>query len=224
MSKKRSISFLVVLALAVFTTLAIVSEDFGVLAQNANSSETQNDNMENTNTTPTRRGRRRGRRRMARPAADTSMTADTGASSPGEQTDLSGTYTGRVNITGGTEMDGDGTLTITTNQFTLEAGGMTHTGRVYAVTTRGYTGVSFYFSDVTDSTTNTPVVAMGRAKRMGDRLTITPVPGARTTIRFSSGGGGGGGGRRGGRRGRRRGRRTTVEAPATPSETPPPSQ
>ena len=212
MSKKNIVRYLVVLLFAVFTSAVLVVADIGALAQNSNSSTTEDESMQNTNTTPTRRGRRRGRRRAAAPAMDT--TADTGATSPGEQTDLSGTYTGHITMTGGHEMDTDGTITITGNQFTLEGGGMTHNGRIYAVTTRGYTGLSMYFSDLTDSATNTPVVAMGRARKSGDRLTITRVPGARTSISFGSGGGGGGMHR--GRRGRR-GRRA---APATP-EAPP---
>jgi hypothetical protein len=180
-SKKSIVRYLVVLVFAVFTSAIFVVADIGALAQNTNSSTTEDPSMQNTNMTPTRRGRR-GRRRPAAPAMD--ATADTGATSPGEQTDLSGTYTGHIMMTGGHEMDTDGTITITGNQFTLEGGGMTHSGRIYAVTTRGYTGVSMYFSDLTDSATNTPVVAMGRARKRGDRLNITRVPGARTSITF----------------------------------------
>ncbi|HYH86469.1 MAG TPA: hypothetical protein VEX60_13535 [Pyrinomonadaceae bacterium] len=182
MSKNNIVRYLVVLLFAVFTSAVFVFADFGALAQNANSSTTEDASVQNENTTPPRRGRRRGRRRAAVRAVD--IAVDTGATSPGEQTDLSGTYTGHVTMTGGHEMETDGTLTITGNQFSLEGGGMTHSGRIYAVTTRGYTGVSMYFSDMTDSATNTPVVAMGRARKRGDRLSITRVPGARTTITF----------------------------------------
>ncbi|HEX8352480.1 MAG TPA: hypothetical protein VF611_06270, partial [Pyrinomonadaceae bacterium] len=77
---------------------------------------------------------------------------------------------------------------------------MTHNGRVYAVTTRGYVGAAFYFTDVTDPATNTPVVANVRARKSGERLTLSPVPGARTRLTFGSGGGG-----TRGRRGRRGG-------------------
>jgi hypothetical protein len=217
-SKKSIVRYLVVLLFAVFTSAVLVVADLGALAQNTNSSTTD-DSMQNENTTPTRRGRRRrGRTRAAAPAMDTAT--DTGATSPGEQTDLSGTYTGHIAMTGGHEMSGQGTLTITGNQFTIEMEGMSHSGRIYAVTTRGYTGVSLYFNDMTDSATNTPVVAMGRARKSGDRLTITRVPGARTSITFGSGGGGGA---RRGRRGRR-GRRpapAATEAPSDNTGTPP---
>ncbi|MBC7930552.1 MAG: hypothetical protein H7Z38_08280 [Rubrivivax sp.] len=188
MSNKSIVRYIVVLVIAAAASTILVTADIGALAQNTNSSTTQDESMMSTPTmSPTRRGRRRGRRRPpAAPAADTSMPADTdtGASSPGEQADLSGTYTGRITMTGGHEMNTDGTITITGNQFTLEGGGMTHSGRVYAVTTRGYTGLSMYFGDLTDSATNTPVVAMGRARKRGDRLTITRIPGSRTSITF----------------------------------------
>jgi hypothetical protein len=204
-SNKSIVRYLVVLLFAVFTSAVLVVADLGALAQNTNSSTTSDDSMQNTNMTPTRRGRRGRRRRPATPAADASMPADTdtGAASPGEQADLSGTYTGRIRMTGGHEMDTDGTLTITGNQFTIDAGGMTHSGRVYAVTTHGYTGLSMYFSDMTDSASNTPVVAMGRARKNGDSLTISRIPGSRTSIAFGSGVGNTSRRPRRGRRGRR---------------------
>jgi len=170
-----------------------------------------------------RRGRRGRRRAPAATTGDTTGTdattgTDVGAGATqtgggtgdvsGEQTDLSGTYTGHVTMTGGHEMNGEATLTITGNQFTLASEGMTHNGRVTAVTTRGYTGASFFFTDLTDSTTNTPVVATVRARRMGDRLSLSPVPGARTRMTFAPGGGAGGG-----RRGRRGRRSPTVTEP-----------
>jgi hypothetical protein len=104
----------------------------------------------------------------------------------GEQTDLSGTYTGMITMTGGHEMTGQGTLTITGNTFTMEMEGMSHSGRIYAVTTRGYTGAALYFTDMQDPRTNTPVVANVRARKMGDRLTLTPVPGTSTRLTFGT--------------------------------------
>ncbi|MDT7689784.1 MAG: hypothetical protein QOE46_2543 [Acidobacteriota bacterium] len=212
MSNKSNLRFLVVFLSAAFATAALVFADIGVLAQNTNSSTT-GDSAQNANMTMAphkghRRARRRGRRRAANAAAAAGATADTGMAQPasvngdvsGEQTDLSGTYTGNVTMSGGHEMSGPGTLTITGNQFTLESGGMNHGGRVYAVTTRGYTGAAFYFPDLADPTTKTPVVANVRARKSGDHLTLMPVPNASTKLTFGSGGGGGG--RRGGRRGR----------------------
>lgn len=177
---------------------------------NANTGENTNADAEaNTNTTP-RRGRgRRGRRgtRMA-PADNTNtsqpaegnvegetpqrpeivinpgsdMTQDT---SGGTQEDLSGAFTGRVTMTGGHEMSGAATLTITGNTFTLESEGMTHSGRIYAINTRRYIGAALIFTDLTDPATNTPLAVSVRARRTGNRLSLTPVPGARNRMTFN---------------------------------------
>lgn len=133
-------------------------------------------------------------------AAVSSVTAELGAvpqntnsstttNAPSEdiasaQVDLSGTYTGNIKITGSHEMSGEGTITIDGNKVTIEAGGMTHNGRFFAVTTRGYTGATMYFPDVEDSASKTGLVVMSRAKKKGTRLTLTPVPSARNTISF----------------------------------------
>ncbi|HVF44811.1 MAG TPA: hypothetical protein VM936_17435, partial [Pyrinomonadaceae bacterium] len=85
----------------------------------------------------------------------------------------------------------------------------------YAVTTRGYTGASFYFPDITNPATSTPVVATTRARKSGDRLWLSPVPGTQTRMTFGTGGGGmGGRGRGRGRRGRRADVMTTTAPPA----------
>ena len=221
MSKKSSVRLSAVLLFVAFVTAAIFVEDFGVLAQNANSSTGEEPSMQSTNANRARRQRRRQRRRnrrramrantsdMAAPdanlASDANVSADANASSGGQDTtntgggedaDLSGTYTGRVTVSGGHEMSAQGTLTITGNTFTLEAEGMTHSGRIRAVTTRGYTGASLWFTDITDAASNTPLVATVRARKTGDRLTLSPVPGARNRLTFASGGSGGGGRRR----------------------------
>lgn len=198
MSKKSSVLYLVVLACAVFTAVTVVAADVDLLAQNTNSSTTADESMtQNTNTAPAaRRGgrrRRRGRRYARRPAAAATMAADANLaaddsatpSTAGDiQADLSGTYTGKIKMTGSHEMEGDGTITISGNTVTIEAAGMTHTGRIYAVTTRGYTGVTMYFPDIQDAVSNTGLVAMARARKRGDRLSLTPVPGARNVITF----------------------------------------
>jgi hypothetical protein len=103
----------------------------------------------------------------------------------GEQADLSGTYKGRLTMTGGHKMSGPATLTITGGTFTLEGEGMNHSGKVYAVTTRGYTGASFFFGDLTDDTTKTPVVATVTARKTATRLTLTPAPGTSTRLTFN---------------------------------------
>ena len=181
MSNKNSLRFLVVILSAAFATAALVSVDAGALGQNSNSSTTED----------------------TAAAAPQQSTEDRS----GEQVDLSGTYTGRVMTTGGHEMSGEGTLTITGNTFTLAVDTMTHSGRVYAVLTRGATSAAFYFADIQDSATSTPLVFNVRARKSGERLTLTPAPGTRNRMTFGTAGGG-----RRGRRGRRSATTTDMNA------------
>jgi hypothetical protein len=198
-SKKSSVLYLVVLLCAVFTAVTVVTADVGVLGQNTNSSTTEDHSMmQHTNTSNTRRSNRgrRGRRRAARRRAsmsNASMAADANVAQDGSentstagdvQTDLSGTYTGKLKMSGSHPMEGDGTITISGNSVTIESGGMAHAGRIFAVTTRGYTGVTMYFPDIQDTASNTNLVLMSRARKRGDRLSLTPVPGARNTLTF----------------------------------------
>jgi hypothetical protein len=133
----------------------------------------------------------------------------TTASQGGEQTDLSGTYTGNVNYPEG-GLSGAATLTITGNNFTItpEGGGSAVNGRVTAVTTRGYTGVTMMFGDPTapPATQNPPPPPLPavslQARRTGDRVTLKSVPGEKRQFSFSSAGAAGGTGRRRGRRAR----------------------
>ncbi len=158
MSKKISVIYLVIFGVVLVATAAVsaVTAELGGVPQNTNSSTTTN------------------------APADVQSAPEVASA----QVDLSGTYTGNIKITGSHEMSGDGTITINGNQVTIEAAGMTHNGRIFAVTTRGYTGVTMYFPDVEDSASKTGLVVMSRAKKKGDRLTLTPVPNARNTISF----------------------------------------
>lgn len=119
-----------------------------------------------------------------------------------EQTDLSGTYTGTLSCTG-IPVTGEGTLTITGNQFTFTpAGGAgTANGRVASVTTRGYTAVAMQFGESVapppGGTSTPPVIISLRARRAGDRLTLSGVPNTPTSdCSFAPAGGTGGGRRR----------------------------
>lgn len=211
MNKNSSIRFLVVLPALAFLAFVITAADFGALAQNANSSATDGDAVQEGNANAnrgTRRSRGRRGRRAARatvndnasvdpsegqvdpsesPAATRGIEqeTDTGVNAPGEATDLSGTYTGRIRMTGGHEMSGTGTLTITGNTFTLATEGMTHNGRIIAITTRGYTGATLWFTDITDPSSNTPVAAAVRVRKGRNNVTMTPAPGARTRLTFN---------------------------------------
>ena len=169
--------------------VAIVSAGLVVSAQNSNSSMT-------TEQEP--RVRRTGR-------CDPTQQ---------EQTDLSGTYTGRVNYPDG-GLTGEATLTITGNNFTLAAGSATQSGRITAVTTCNYTGATMMFGEITTpapgATPPPPLPAVSvRVRRSGDRISIASVPGEKRAFSFNSGGA---------TRPRRQ-RTTPSDAPAMPSPTP----
>lgn len=182
-SKMSRLRFFVVLLCAVFASAALVAADAGALGQNSNSSMTEEPAANaNANAATPRRGRRRGRRNPPQIVNEISVIApigqddDSGGDLSGETVDLSGTYTGRVTTTGGHEMSGDAELTISGNSFTLTGEGMSHTGRFYAVVTRGATSAALYFNDIQDPATSTPVVFNVRARKRGDSLTLTPAP------------------------------------------------
>jgi hypothetical protein len=145
------------------------------------------------------------------PAADTMATMPApkmnGRCDPmqQEQTDLSGTYTGKLKH--GNDPVADATLTVTGNQFTGTMGGQTVSGRVVAVTTCGYTAVTMMHE-------GQPRAMSLRAKRMGNGLTLTSVPGEPEQIMFTTGGGA--------MRPRKHRRMTkkTDAAPAAPKTTP----
>jgi hypothetical protein len=204
---RKSTIYLFVLGLAVVVMTALTSAGLVVSAQNSNSSTTMAPTMANTNSKAKSGTKRKPRRHTKRKAAadatttsDTSMAAApmtpkrTGRCDPmqHEQTDLSGTYTGKVNYPDAS-LTGDATLTITGNNFTLAAGSTTQSGRVTAVTTCGYTGVTMMFGDLTPPTPSPnppaalPAVSL-RAKKMGDRVTLMSVPGEKRMFSFGSGG------------------------------------
>src|SRR5438067_3669833 len=182
---KKSTTCLFILSVAIVIA-ALMSVGIAVSAQNSNSSTT----MGNSNTAKPkpRRGRRgRAPKVESTPATDTAMampaaTPRTGRCDPNqqEQTDLSGTYTGKLKH--GNDPVADATLTVTGNQFSGTMGGQTINGRIVAVTTCGYTAVTIMHEG--------QARAMSlRAKRMGNGLTLTSVPGEPEQIMFTTGGG-----------------------------------
>jgi len=186
-----------VFALGIVVTIALISAGI-VAAQNTNSSTTTS----NANTAPKKPRRHKPK---AKAAAATSEAATTETTEPAEsvakprkrtgrcdptqqeQTDLSGTYTGRVKH--GDEPVMDATLTVTGNNFTMTSGSETHTGRITAVTTCGYTAVTVMMGDPMTSGANPPMTVSLRAKKMGDKLTLTSVPGEPQKVSFTTGGG-----------------------------------
>jgi hypothetical protein len=100
-----------------------------------------------------------------------------------EQTDLSGTYTGK--LTHGDQPAADATVTISGNNITVNSGSETHSGTYVAVTTCGYTAVTV----VMNAGGPGPIEAASlRAKKVGDKLTLTSVPGEPKKIMFTTGG------------------------------------
>ena len=170
---RKSTIYLFVLGLAVVVMTAIASAGLVVSAQNSNSSMTMA--QETSKPKPKRKARKTGR-------CDPMNQ---------EQTDLSGTYTGKATHADASVSE-DVTLTVTGNNFTMTGGPQEMSGRITAVTTCGYTAVTMMSGDMTPpapgvkAATNTAVSL--RAKKVGDRLTLTSVPGEPRKVSFVSAG------------------------------------
>lgn len=169
-------------------TAALMIVGVAVSAQNSNSSTTMSNN--NTAKPKPPRPRRPKPKPVSTPASDmaTDMTMPasapqkTGRCDPNQQdqTDLSGTYTGKLKHADDPVQDA--TLTITGNSFTGTMGGQTVSGRIVAVTTCGYTAVTIMHE-------GQPRAMSLRAKKAGDSLTLTSVPGEPEHVMFTTGGG-----------------------------------
>jgi hypothetical protein len=166
---RKSTIYLFVLGVAVVAMTALASAGLVVSAQNTNSSTTM---------APTNTAAKKTPRRHKVAAAKTTGPCDP---TKQEQTDLSGTYTGKLKH--GDEAAVDATVTITGNNFTVTAGSDTHSGRITAVTTCGYTAVTMMSGDGADK-----MVVSLRAKKTGDRITLTSVPGEKRMVSFVSAG------------------------------------
>jgi len=178
---RKSTIYLYVFGLAVVIVAALASTGLVVSAQNANSSTAGTETAKPKRThKPQATAKKRGR-------CDPMQQ---------EQTDLSGTYTGKAKH-GPDKAPEDATLTITGNNFTMTSGSETHTGRITAVTTCGYTGVTMMMGDLTPPAATAkppealPAVSL-RAKRVGDKLWLTSVPGEAMQVSFTPTGGGSG--------------------------------
>ena len=184
MRKSTTYPFVLVVVIGVFA--ALTSAGLIVSAQNSNSSTT----MAPANTNSSKPRRHKPKPKPAAEATDTTAMAETtpaamprkGRCDPNqqEQTDLSGTYTGKMKH--GDDPAMDATLTITGNNFTMNAGSDTHSGRIVAVTTCGYTAVSVMPEGANHAHSL-------RAKRMGNGLTLMSVPGEPEKMMFTTGGG-----------------------------------
>lgn len=204
-------SKVIVLGFAVVVAGCLTCGGLVASAQNSNSSTTS----ANTNTEAKKKPRRHKPRPKAAEAGTDTAAATTAPALPPprtgrcdpsqqEQTDLSGTYTGKVKH--GDEAAMDGTLTITGNKFTMAAGSNTHSGTITAVTTCNYTAV-------TVMPDGAPRAMSLRAKRVGNSLTLTSVPGEPQQVMFTTGGAA--------MKGKPRRHKTKKAVPAPP---PPPQQ
>ena len=103
--------------------------------------------------------------------------------------DLSGTYAGTFNCDA-LGLTGDTTLTITGNQFTTADG---KTGRIVASKSGGYTAVAFQVGEMNPTTPATtqpsaaPQIVSMRARKSGNRLTLTSAPGSTMKCSFTTG-------------------------------------
>jgi hypothetical protein len=174
---RKSTIYLYGLGLVVMIAGALASNGLVVSAQNANSSMTETSKPKTKKTKKTA---------MAKTSGRCDPTKQ-------EQTDLSGTYTGKANHGNG-EPAQDATLTVTGNNFTMTSGSETHSGRITAVTTCGYIGVTMMMGDLTPPTPSPnppaalPAVSL-RAKKVGDKLWLTSVPGEKMQVSFTPTGG-----------------------------------
>src|SRR6185503_13187092 len=109
------------------------------------------------------------------PKPETTQTQPKATANMTQQVDLSGTYAGTFNCEEA-GLVGDTTLTITGNEFTTSDG---RKGRLTASKTSGYTAVAIQISpaDPGATTAMSKVISM-RARKSGNKLTLTPVAGS----------------------------------------------
>ena len=159
---RKSSIYLFVLGFAVVVVTALASAGLVVSAQNTNSSTT----MANTSKPKTKHIKKAA---PAMPRCDNTKQ---------EQTDLSGTYTGKLKHGDGPTVDA--TLTVTGNTFTGTVGNESPHGKITAVTTCGYTAVTMMMDGA-------PAAMSLRAKKVGDNFTLTSVPGEPQMVTFTTG-------------------------------------
>lgn len=104
----------------------------------------------------------------------------------GDQTDLTGTYTGKLGYIGGGR-NIDATLAISGNEFTLTSASEKRAGQITAVTTCGYTAVTMMFRDQGTSNTSAPLPTVSlQAVRVGNSVRFLPASGAKASFVFST--------------------------------------
>src|SRR6266404_2631979 len=170
----------------VFLAISAAGFEFRALAQDSTNQNAAADTSTKKSTARRRKGRRH---KVVSTNMSTDATVPVAAAETTEQTDLSGTYTGTFDC-GDAGVSGPTTLTITGNQFTTDGG---KSGRIVASTTRGYTAVAMPFGEVVMAAPGQlagppPTIVSMHAKKSGDRLTLTTVPGATHVCSFTPAG------------------------------------
>ena len=108
------------------------------------------------------------------PAQPTPKTPPQTPAAATNQIDLSGTYAGTFNCEAA-GLTGDTTLTINGNEFTTADG---KSGRIVASKSKGYTAAAFQMTGA-----GSPVISL-RAKKSGNKLTLSPVAGSNQQCTF----------------------------------------
>ena len=116
------------------------------------------------------------------PKPETTKTEPQTPAKTTEQVDLSGTYAGTFNCEEA-GLVGDTSITITGNEFTTADG---RKGRLIASKTSGYTAVALQVNPADPSTpaAGAKVISL-RAKKSGNKLTLTPVSGSTMKCSFA---------------------------------------
>lgn len=112
---------------------------------------------------------------------DTMQTEKPAQTAATTQVDLSGTYAGTFNCEPA-GLVGDTTLTINGNEFTTADG---KKGRITASKTAGYTAVALQVNGADPNAPST-IISM-RAKKSGNKLTLSPIAGATKQCSFVMG-------------------------------------
>lgn len=220
--KRSNQTSLNIRSLVFVVLLALVGTELIVSAQNTNSGTTmQNDNTstQSSNTSGAKTNRRRGNRSgsgrkvVGFPKGQTSTDMQNAEleRTTGRPEDLTGqSYNGTVNYPGG-NLSGPAKLEfLADNQFSLTPeGGQAMTGRYYAVTTRGYTGVTMIFG--TPSSATPATIVSVRLKKVGNGVQIMNVPEETKQFSFTASGSGTGG--RGARRHRAKAKQVAIKPP-----------
>jgi len=113
-----------------------------------------------------------------KPATTQTERQTTAATTNTTQVDLTGTYAGTFNCEPA-GLTGDTTLTVNGNEFTTADG---KTGRITATKTNRYTAVALQVNGANPNAPST-IISM-RAKKSGNRLTLSPVSGATKQCSF----------------------------------------